>query len=334
MKSKIYQGIYFRHFLHPVMLCATLIGLAVACYYWSTEDSAFYVFWAFSIATAVIWPFIFGELQRTETDYIYYFLALLGVLGFFASESISSKKISSANRLSEYRKEASFYEEAIRLPEIFLARNDVKEIARLQLLDFFKQVSTELNEPYSDCPRDYADWDTEYCKNRRYAAESSASYVRRFQTKLFGVHYGRKNMNAQRILEIFYYERAGTENPGSKFISFDQVEPTFLRSSFIPLMDIYNYYTLPWRRKEDYESDPTQIVMTLEVLRELALENAIAEQKRFDELDDHGSITWIEIATANIWPYLLVMALTLKIARTRLQQSKKNGRLDGRVQKD
>ena len=320
-----FLGVVFAHFKLPILLSAFLLLVGWGCHAWISEDWAFYVFWLVCIVTAFLWPFAIGELKRTETDYIYYFLAIFGVLGFFASERLDSEQIASANRLSEFRKEIRFYDEALQNPAAFLDRQDVKEVARRQLLNVFEDVNSSLSKPHSDCPDGYEDWDTEFCPNRDRAAESASNLIRRFSNQVEGREYfGRSatgRLSAQRILEIYSMVETGEHNPGGLTISFDTLEPTFLRFSSVPLLDVYNYYTKPPRAGSDYVSDASMIVAQFEFLRDLAKENLEAEQARFDELNDDGRISWIEMATVNIWPYLLVVALTLKIARTRLQQT-------------
>jgi hypothetical protein len=319
-----FSGVVFANFIPPILLATFLLLIGWGCYAWLTEERAFYIFWMFCIVIAFLWPFLFSELQRTETDYIYYFLAIFGVLGFFASERLDSEQINSANRLSEFRKEIRFYDEALQNPEVFLDREDIKEVARRQLLNVFEEVKSSLNAPNSDCPDGYADWNTEYCPNRDRAADDAGFLIRRFSNRVEGREYvGRSapaRLSAQRILEIYYLTESGEHNPGGLTISVDALEPEFLRFSSVPLMDVYNYYTKPSRARKDYVSDASMIMAQFEFLRNLTNENLEAEQTRFDELDDDGKISWIEAATVNIWPYLLVVALTLKIARTRLQQ--------------
>ena len=322
-----FSGVVFAQFRPPILLAALLLFVGWGCHSWVPEHWAFYIFWMLCIVSAFLWPFAFDELERTETDYIYYFLAIVGVLGFFASERLGSEQINSANRLSEFRKEMRFYDEALQNPDVFLDREDVQEVARRQLLNVFEEVKSTLSMPHSDCPDGYADWDTEFCPNRDRAADSAGILIRRFSNQVDGSEYvGRSasaRLSAQRILEIYFLVESGEHNPGGLMINFDSLEPAFLRFSSVPLMDVYSYYTKPSRAGNDYISDASLIVTQFDFLRDLANENLEAEQARFDELDDHGKISWIEAATVNIWPYLLVVALTLKIARTRLQQVSK-----------
>lgn len=304
------DGMKLRNFIPVFFLLISLAATGFVAYSFFPEQVSFFVFVGLAITVGVLAPYPLGEIPKTEADYVYYILAMLGVVGFYAAESIPREQVASANLISEYRREIDFFEGIISQPHVFLGRADVREIVRDTITSHAFSVSMELLAENSDCPleRDQSDW----CRDRAivgHAANRLAGFDR-------PTIFNRSGVAPHMVERIFSGNNALSVN-------FDSIEPDFLRFFNLDAVTLYEYYYLsPFSRTSEpaarYVGSPEAVVEEIGVLLTLAAENLEAELQNFDDLTDHGELTDWQIWTANLWPYFLIAALSLKLSRTRI----------------
>lgn len=288
--------------LVPILCFVVLLAaLSIVAIYFFEDDIAFYVFCGLAVTVAVLWPLFLKELPKTEADYIYYFLAVFGVIAFFGAERIPGPILESSQRVSIYGNEAEFFKDALARTHIFLGREDVKNLVAKNIQKQAAEVAVDSLADHSDCPFGYQNGD-DWCRQRQsvgwsaqkiYNANSSTGIVRSVTPTMAQMIFGK-----------------------DRKVNLDGLNDKFLKFFNLPTYMLYKYYYGSYR--SGGVGRPDEIQAELQIYYEFAFENEEFEKLKFRKLTDFGSYSEETIFIANLWPFFLVAALALKISRTRI----------------
>ncbi len=270
---------------------------------------------------SVYFPWRFGPLEKESVDVIYYLLGIAGVSLFFMAEFISQRE-------QDLRAAIARKSEVISMARAF--SNDIKRNVTKELTGAYIGFEKDLNFVLSAYYRENLDryficeTDNEKEREKCLVREKAMNYARIFQGSIYesrrsGWFSVIEESKKQNIISKVVAEEIFKDGSASYLFT---LENGHLVSMSLPAFTIWKVVVFeshkvrsggPFSGKtKDEIQAAVQEFIEAQSLRKATLTNRLEKENYFGNVTIFGR--WLK----NGWPYLIVIALCMKLARVRI----------------
>lgn len=246
-------------------------------------------------------------LNSKSVDLVYYSLAIVGTFFFYLANSISSGEYENRKAVSDAYKDLAFLQWFN--PDLLFNQQEYLDALKLGLLDVNKQYLDREDGRVDECaPQNFEEYD--FCTDERNTYGAAQSHVERGFVSVARQRQRSANTPSMEIsrevlarmepLGIpirFEHKRFGVKT--IVFRSTTLFDYLFLRGDGAKLLVDRGF-------EEDIQPLIAQAEARIDYLEDEYL-----------EIRSFGAISGISFFLGNTWPYVLLMALSLKLSRTR-----------------
>jgi hypothetical protein len=257
-------------------------------------------------------------LDRDKVDIWYYSLALMGLIAFFSANRVSEDLFVNRLHAGEIRERLSSLRLLESDPVDYFNKEDVSKPILEQIRRAFVSEAEHLERPDHDCQGEQSQ-NHFYCKERILLR----SIAIRFSAIEDGISFTRRVPTKGEIEKLI----------GDEVVFlFPPEEMLFYREIGLSASDMFWFYAPAYRTRK-IESEEARISRKLEQQTEIAdaLRPSISalvsnEESELSELEDeylrlngYNRIGYGEVLSRNFWPYIICVALLMKLARYRIK---------------
>ncbi|UWR03253.1 hypothetical protein K3740_00635 [Ruegeria conchae] len=279
-----------------------------------TSEADIFIFLVVSILNALLFPrlssgrvsFLFGPLDRDHVDFFYYSLGMIGVGLFFLSENISTYEVDLRERharLTAIVEDLSDYADNPRsLFSQAPVRDDLQEQIILGLDRYLENVEANRSEcsPSNWDKYDFCETEKRLYKTAQSAVSSGTLRASRARTCCYFSEEFERVLDSIPV-RVHIPSTVGRDANGVRLQSVLAAEYLF---------------TFPF----DVDGTQEQMASFEEALRSrLSRVRGVFERnkRKLDLETEFGAVSRVRIWASNIWPFILILALSTKIGRDR-----------------
>lgn len=287
-----------------------LLGLYLAP---SSEVWVFILFACTALVYGLAFPYICGVLPKDNVDVMYYTFAVLGVALFYYSEYIPEAEYELRNKISLNQQLLGQADDILDDVGAYLERAEIKEFAGAQLLGIVEDYKDRFEDRKDECSLESAT-DYEFCEYRLANYQAAVSIFE--SGDLRGQRLGPRSVPSlpmNRAQELFL----------DRYIVLIPPDANSSRggSIVVPAISVWEALFRRIGREQVRPNNEKAVAEITSSVQEFYVLRIKAIERSKNELNietDYEAIPWLVLLAQNVWSYLLVTALSMKLARSKV----------------